>query len=294
MSVEQKETPVVEQEVVADAPAQVESEEQPVSDAPAPEWTPNYKVKVLGEEKEIDDWVKPLVNKDNEAKFKELYEMKYGLPHIKEKGMQAEQKYNQIISELQQLKELQDVDFEGFLNGIGISPDRIYQYVLEKLQLQEMSPEQRAEKQRFAEAQRKSYTTEKEYKSLEQQYNAQLAQMREVQVDTALMRPEISQVAESYNSRRGNPSAFKDLVYMVGQHHFNSTGKDIPVEQAIKEAQALVGMDTPQATPAPVPVAPAKKPTLPTVGGGSASPVDKQPRSVADIEEYYNKKYGRK
>jgi hypothetical protein len=159
-----------------------------------------------------------------------------------------------------------------------------------------MSPEQRAERESVAETRRKAYTTEKQYKTLEQQYQSQVAQMREIQVDTAIMQPEIKAVVDSYNARRGSPNAFKELVYMVGNQHYYSTGKDIPVELAIKEAQGLIGHVPQQQIVAQAPVMPTKenKPTLPNVQGSNTSVVDKQPRSIADIEEYYNKKFGRK
>jgi hypothetical protein len=294
--------PPTNADVTEASPAETPTTQTPPSPEQQP-FTPNYKIKVLGKEHEIEEWARPLVTKDTEAKFRELYEKAYGLEPIKEKGLKAEESYKRVAAEkeelvkgLQELGYLKENDFGAFIQTAKIPPQKVFQWVLEQVKLQQASPEERQEWESAQDARRRAYSSEKQLSEVQHAHLNQVRQFKEMQVDANLSRQEIKSAAESYDERRGKSGAFKDLVYMVGKSHFDQTGQDIPVEQAVKEAMDLVGLSA-QQTPVPQQaqvVAPVVKPTLPNVGSGKGtSPIESSPRSIEDIKQLYKTKYGR-
>jgi len=267
------------------------------TEAPKDVYTPNLKFRVLGKEHEFEDWSRPLLSKDTEAKFRELYEKAYALDPIREKGLKAQQEKEELVAGLQHLEQLRQQSPREFLSKLNFPKELIYQMVLEDLRAQEMSPEQRQEWEQNQQFRKLAFEKNQEAEQFKTNYQQQLSQMREMQVDSAIMRPEIQAMIGQYDARRESPGAFKSLVYMVGNNHFNATGQDMPVEQAIKEALAICGQHVQQTQPAPqsAPQAPTQKPVIPNLGsGGGSSVVEQTHKSIADIEQYYNNKFGRK
>lgn len=276
---------------------------EPAKDAtPASAYSPNYKFKVADfehgktqKEMEFDDFLRPAIkDAETEKKVRELYEKAHGIDAIKQDRGKIQEEFKTVKTQhaelqksVQELVQLRDTDFDAFIEAAGIKPEKIVEWVQKKLQYQGMTPEQRAELDYNNQMRRRAMSQEKEFTTQQQQYQQQIAQMWEMQVDNGLSRPEVQSVAQAYNERLGKDDAFKDLVYMVGKHG-STSGKDMPVEQAIKQALSMVGA---QGHAAPVQgqagTPPAQRPaTIPNVGAGKgSSPVAKTIKSFEDLEQ---------
>lgn len=296
-------TPVATPE--ASAPASATPE------AAAPAYSPNFKFKVADfepgksqKELEFDEFLRPAIkDAETEKKVRELYEKAHGIDAIKQDRGKIQDEYKQVKAQhaemqnsMKELVALRDNDFDGFIAAAGIKPEKILEWVQKKLSYQNMTPEQRAEHDYQTQLRQKSFHQEKEFSQQQIQYQQQITQLWDMHVDNAISRQEVKSVADSYNEREGNPEAFKDLVYMIGQHG-SANGKDMPVEQAIKRALSIVGT---QGHAAPIQgqagTPPAPKPaTIPNIGSGKgSSPVSKQIRSLEDLEQAAKEHFERK
>lgn len=291
--------------------------------AAAPSWAPNYKLKVMDEEKEIPEAFRALIKDEaSEKEVREIFEKAYGLDHAKPKHEtvkkelgEVKQAHQQVSTRMAQwegnLKRLETAahaapespDFEQFLSFWKIPDDTLYKYVQRKLEYQEelaaLSPAQRAqvEQAQRTEAQTRQVLTQNQ--QLQQAYAQQALQTRLGQVDQLVYsRPDIAEVAQQYCAGKKDPSAFKTLVQTVAKQVYFTTGKDISVEDAIRETMSQLGYEESDAAPATSPQAPAaapaplttaaqrKLPVIPTVGSGSgAAPVKKVAGSIAELRE---------
>lgn len=265
-----------------------------------PPYTPNYKFKVADFEKhgkkemDFDEFLRPVIkDPETEKKVRDLYERAFGVDGIKQhrETIQTELKqvrgqFDQQSTMLRDLVHLRDNDFDGFMEASGIKPETVLGWVQKRLAYQGMTPEQRAEFDQNAATRRQAFQQERSFATREQSYQQQIQQFHDMQIEAAISRPDVQPVAESFNERKGNPNAFRDLVYMVGKNG-SSPGKDMPVSEAIKEALSLVGTQShaaPTQEPAGKPPA-ERRPTIPNVGAGKgSSPVSKQIKTFEDLQ----------
>lgn len=267
--------------------------------------SPSFKYKVDKEEREMDEWVRPFVTPENEAKFKQLFAAAHGIENVKQRYQQRSEEYKQvktqydaISQDLNQLsKFLQRGDLGSFFEATKIPEELVYKYVLEKMKLSELPPEQRAIYEREEQARKQSYLLEQQNQQLKQSYEQQLVQQRTFELDQVLSRPEVSQVAQSFDSRKG-PGAFKRLVAERGIFHFNTSGQDLAPEQVVSEVldilghsfqpQSQAGYATPGA-PSNAQMQPnpnqGRPPVIPNVQGRTTSPTRKTAKSLDDIRK---------
>lgn len=266
-----------------------------------PAYTPNYKFKFpkLGtneqEEKEFDEWIRPAINKDNEAKVRDLYTKAHGMDFYKEKYNKTNEKYRAVEPLVKTWHELSEVynqgDLDSFFKGLKIPEEKLYQFVLDKLNEREMSHEQKLERQQQMELRRKATYLERENQSLQERYQSEITQAREFQLGQTLSKPEVSSIAKSFDERMGRQGAFREEVIKRGVIAFTATGQDISPEQAVQEVISLLGVSSQaqsqgqQATQAQQQAAKSPPPVIPNVGARSASPAKKTPRSLADLKK---------
>lgn len=279
-------------------------------DAAAAEYAPNYKFKYTSPETgetegEIDDVIKPLLkNADVEKKIRELYEKGHGIDFVKasrdtlkQSFAETQQAYETQSTALRTLGVfVQNKDFDSFFEALKIPKQEILQYALQQVQLAKMSPEERAQFDAQRQAQQRTMALQMQNQELTQQFQAMAVQGRESELAGTLAQPEIASMVSDFDQRAGRPGAFRDLVVQKGQHHFFTSGLDVPVQQVVQEVIQLLGL-RPQA-PASQAAAPAAggarvgsqgKPVLPNVQGkGGSSPAKRVPRSTEDLRKLAN------
>lgn len=274
--------------------------------AGAPTYTPNFKFKVLDKELEFDPELKTVIKDQmTEKKFRELYEKAHGLDHVKTERQRIKEEYTGFKEKVAQRDRaietlntyVQKGDMHSFFQALKIPEDMVLKYALDRVQYREMSPEQRAQVDSQYEYQNRAMTLEEQNQMLAQKVQEESARARTIELESELMRPEISQAAQAFDARVGQPGAFKQAVKDMGFFIWQTRQVDVPAKQAIMEVMARYGLtstaptiqgangfDTAGATQAPVQNQ-IPKPVIPNIRGSGASPVRKVPRSIEDLKK---------
>lgn len=271
----------------------------------APTYTPNYKFKYPKldsneqEEKEFDDWAKGVVNDKNESQIRDLYTKAYGMDFFKQKYAKTSEqlkKLDPIVKTWDSLsKAFNQGDLDTFFKGIQLPEEKLYQYVLDKLNERELPYEKRMEIQQQREIQKKAAFLEQQNQELQTKYQQEQVQLRQYQLDMSMNKPEITSVAQAFDAKVGKPGAFKEEVIKRGLMAFYATGQDISPEQAIQEVLSLygqpggAGMQTSGASVTQGQMNGASKPqtppVLPNVGARGSSPAKRTPKSLSDLKK---------
>lgn len=288
--------------------------------AAAPAYTPNYKFKFTDSakdethEREFDEFLRGVIkDADSEKKVRELYEKAYGLDYVKPKLAQTREQYKAVQQEYQELQEgirelsgfVQRGDLDSFFSALKLPQEKIFQFVLDKLNYQGLSPDQKRAYDESRDLQSRAYLQEKRLAEMESALQQQAVQARTLELESALGNSEVRSIAEQYDARVGKPGAFREEVIRRGQMAFYTTGTDIPVGQAIQETLNTVGrLVTPgmtqqgqfqgQHSAGLTGAQQGNPPVIPNMGGGkNVSAVAKQVRSLSDVESIYQEKFGR-
>lgn len=282
-----------------------EGTETPKIAAPAaPAYTPNYKLKVYDEEKELDDpFLKALIkDADSEKKVKEIAQKYLGFDTVKtrhEKTKTDFQNYQQqskpILDVYNAYYQLQQKgDLEGIFELLGLDHQKIFQFAVQKAQQMQLPPEQQQEisRQRQLARERDQYANQNQ--TLQEQQHQQLTEFRNQELSWVLLRPEVTSVAQAFDAKNGKDS-FRELVRNQALAHYASTqGKeDLTAEQAVQKVMQMIGgfvQPTNQnGQPAPQQAQLIQQngapPIIPNVAGRGTSPVKKQVRSLDDLKK---------
>jgi len=279
---------------------------------PPPEeddWKPDYKFKVMDKEHEFDEFIKPIVNKDNYEKVRDLYEKAYGIDFVKSKKSELEnevnqykeieQKYNQQNQSLGYLGSLiKNKDYHTLFNELKIPDQDVMKYSLDRVQYQDLPPEQKAEYDSNIEAKQRLRNLEMQNQQFQSQVQAQAAQARVAELDNYLSSGQMKELVDSFDQRAGRPGSFKEEVMRRGQLAYYTSGKDLSVKEATEEVVKLFGyglnaqygnqdgnsgnqQQQMQQQTANV----GRKPTIPNVRSGGHSPARKLPTSIEDLKK---------
>lgn len=306
---EQTQEVAVQPDVKVEAPSQTEeSPKQEVSSAPAPEaksYTPDYKLKVYDEEKELDDpFLKALIkDADSEKKVKEIAQKYLGFDTVKGRHEKTKTEYQAYQQQTQPIVEyynkatklLQGGDLDSFFDLLKIPTNAIFQYAVQKAEEANLSPEQRYALHQQRQDRMMKMQLEEQNQSLMTQQQRQLTEFRNQELNWVLARPEVHSVVQSIDQKYG-PGTFRKAVIEKGlAHHAATQGKeDLSAEQAVQEVMKLLGgVVTPTPPAQAQPGAPAsliqqngQPPVIPNVTSrGGSSPVKKQVRSIADLKK---------
>jgi hypothetical protein len=285
---------------VAAPQASPQAPDQMAATEPAP-YSPNFKFKVMEEEKEFDEWLRPVVkDAETEKRVRELYEKAYGLDHVKAERQKirdelksVKTEYDSVNSALSQLSEyVNKDDLHSFFRDLGIPEQKVLQYAIQRAQYSELPPEHRQQWDRQYEEKQRLYSLERQNQELQQTFQQQAVSQRMGELDSSLQRPEVMQIVQSFDSRVGKPGAFKEEVIKRGQYYASlPTPQDISVEQAVSEVLQLVGFQQQQSQQAAGAqsgtqvVSPAGHPIIPNIKGRGTSPTKKVVRSIDDLRK---------
>lgn len=266
----------------------------------------NLKYKFLEQEKEFNPLLKDLVKTPEVEKLvKELHEKADGLDFIKprfhetrDKLKATETQYNQIQKEIADLGGLiKQGDLDTFFEKIELSPQKVFQWVLQKVQEQEMPPQQRAALEQARNEQKRAQMLESQTSSQQQQLQAYAVQARTAELELATTQPEVRSFADTFDTQVGKPGAFKQEVIKQGTLAFHTTGKDIPVAEAVKMVMDTYGRfinaGATAAKPTPGVVMPSQetgaqtaKAVIPNIQGkGGSSPARKAIKSTDELRQ---------
>jgi hypothetical protein len=273
----------------------------------APQFQPNFKFKAFGKEHELDDFWRPLIKDgDSEKKVKDLFTRAYAFDDLKTRFDGTQQEFDQVYQEYSALDRdvrrvtnfLNRGDLENFFKAINLPEEKIYEWVEQKIQNQNLSPEQRKAIESQALERQRAYDLEMEKAELEDQYQTQAVQARTMQLEMVMSRPEVSQAASAWDSKMGQLGAFTSLVIEEAQKAWHLEKTDLSAEQAVQRALTKYGklieggVQSSQATTAQMPPTPQSpspqvtaKPVIPAVQGRGTSPVKKSPNSIEDLKQ---------
>lgn len=288
-------------------------------------YKPNLKFSVFqGDAKEKKDFEIPkefqslIKDKKSEDMVKDLFTKAYGLDSVKASRDEVKKTYDTLhqknthientVNDLR--KTYQSGDIDGFLTKMNISEAKMMAWAVEKAKYYSMSPEERAVIDAQTTNVRQVATLDTHAQTLAQQNADQASQLKSLQLDATLSRPEFSAVANAFDTKIGKPGALRQLAWNHGGMTWvNSKGTiDLTPEQAVQAVMEQYGLklgavDAVVATPAatvdqPVPgsmAAVQKKPvtTIPNIKGGQTSPVGKaKHKNIADLKKTYQEKFG--
>lgn len=260
-------------------------------------YTPALKYKVLGEEKEMPEWVKPLIKtEEDEKRYKDLFEKADAIDHFKGSNKEIREKYSAVEGELTGLRtEIHELgnfvkkgDFESFFERLEIKPDDVLMWAVKYAELKQ-NPHQfqayQANRQRemqYMDAQRRASEAERgsEEKMIE-------FIRRDAQV--TLSDPENQSYEMEFDRRVGRRGAFREEIAARGDRAYGK-GQMLTTAEIIREIKGLYSFGGGAATPAAGKQAPVvnkpRPPVIPSVGGSSRSPVGgKKPMSIEELRQ---------
>lgn len=281
-----------------------------------PEFTPNYKYKAYGKELEVDEWARPLINKDNQEHIIKLHERAGGFDHLKNNFKDLEQKYSSTENNFKQLNNVRHTILNNIEKGdlgkafgvIGLTDDQVFNYVKKKLEYQNLPADQR----QIVDSYRANLERTEETQNLLAQQRAFaediMMQKHELEVMTTFSNPKYAPLINEYNTRLGDENAFRSVVQQVGATEFYTSGRHIPVSEATDRALKMLALNPSQAVQISQNASgdtsnvqtshvqtqqqPAPKPIMRVGKGGGAAPISQRPRSIADLNKIYQSEYG--
>lgn len=297
------------------APASSQAATSGENTAAAPVYTPNYKYKVMDKELEVPEMFKGLV-KDaaTEKQIKEILEKAEGLPEVKKSRdsvreelksyksqveptvatvTQASQLYQQGVRSMQEGNARAGVfKLEESFKLMGIPDKVLQQYVYQKLQLDELPPEQKASYNRERELERQNAQYQEQLTQVQTQYQQTAISQRQQELNQVFSKPEIQSIVQSFDQRNG-PGSFHNEVVLRGRMYATTYNQDISAEQAVSEIIQKYGLQAPAAVaPQQQVAAQGAVPVIPAVKGGTASPAGRSFKSTEDLVRYRNEKFG--
>jgi hypothetical protein len=291
-------------DVVNTTPSEVGSSEENAPIVPEkPAYQPSYKVKTYDKEYDIPERFKGLLTDEaSEKEVKEFLGKAFAFETLKEKNERFKNDYEKVNTNYTSLsksvdtlgKYLNNDDFDSFFDTLKVPEAKLQQWMLQKLQLKELPPEQQAIYNKKSEYQKQLYNAEQEREYYKGQYETFQTQQNEAalaQVDNQLNQllsdPKVDQTAKSFDQRLNQPGAFKKEVIQRAYLIEQTSGVRLTPDQAVAEVMKLYGFNQP-VNPSNNVVAPQdgiKKPTLPTVSGKTTSPAAQQIKSIDDLKK---------
>lgn len=275
-----------------------------------PAYAPNFKYRSAMQEKELDEFWRPLIkDADSEKKVKELFTRADAFDYMKDKLTEKSTSYDSLYTDFESQAKVvdrvmnakQQGDLDSVFRNIGIADHEVIQWAAKKVDylqmMQQLPPAQREaiERQQKATMQNQEYNDQ--LSQMQNQLQSQASQARTFELSMALGRPEVAPQVQFWDNKMGQSGAFYNLVVEEGQKAAHFEKAELSVEQAIARVLSkfgkfidLQGAGSPQMNPqaqtANVPPNQAAKPVIPVVSGASSkSPIKKQITSIDDIKK---------
>ena len=182
-------------------------------------------------------------------------------------------------------------DFDNFFKDMNIDAEKIYKWVLDKVQYNQLPPEQRAQIDRERNLQIENEMTLQRASAATQRELQYATQLKEMQLERSLEKADVKAMSDSFDSRVGKPGSFREAVIEHAKSVWAlSQGKiDLTPDQAVQSFIQKYGNPSVFAAPpapAQAPQAPTQPPVkvIPNVTGRSTSPIKQGPRNLEDLK----------
>lgn len=265
----------------------------------APQYQPNFKFKVLDQEKEFDEFVRGVIkDSDTEKKVRELYEKAYGLDVVKPKLHKTREELEAVRGEWTPIKESIEVlkthvknkDFDAFFKDLNIPEHMIMQWAVQKAQYNDLSPQDKQRYDSEIELRRRNSELERELSSTSSKASEASVNLKRMELDYSLQNPEVNQIMRDYDAQKGQVGAFRDEVIRYGIAMEASSGKDVSAKEAVEALLGLMGRvpgrSSGQMSPqpqSPETIQVPTKPVIPNLKSRSGVPVKKSPQSFDEL-----------
>lgn len=291
----------------------------PVSDAlsakaaapviPATPYAPNFKYKAALQEKEVDEFWRPLMkDKESEKKVIEALQKIDGLDFVKQSREELSKQYESLNNDYQEQQKVVDrvraavsrKDLSSVFRQLDITEQDIFKWTHQQLQIMDLPPEQRRAMEEAENARIQKYDLEEQMSQFQSMYEAQAVQARTMQLDFALSKPDAVSAAEKWDNVTGEPGAFRNLVIQEAQTAFYQEKVDLSAEQAVQRVMQKYGKvisanaqgsaiapqaQNPMAQPPVQATIPQAKPVIPNINGKGTAPIKKVPKSLDDLKK---------
>lgn len=274
-----------------------------------PAYNPNYKFKVMDQEKEFDEYLRPVIKDiDTEKKIRELYEKAYGLDHVKPKyeslKTQFEDvngKYTTVAQDLQKLGiHLKNNDLQSFFGAFQLSDEQILKYAIDRLNYYDLPPEKQQELDAQGARNAQLAQLQQENQQFKQWKEQQETQQMRNELDQTLNAQHVAPIVMSFDQRAGKPGAFMEAVVNYARAEFARLGKDLTPAEAVQGFVTTFGLNAQAASPQPAveqavdgnPQSAQRAATLPKIPASGASPVKQKVKSLADLHKLRDQAMG--
>lgn len=267
-----------------------------------PAFTPNFKYKVAGQEKELDKfWQSFVKDADSEKKIKDVLTKVDAFEFIKGKKDHFENQYNTLSGDYEAMsstvnrfdQSVKGGDLSSAFRIAGIPKEQVFKWVHQQLQFEGLPPEQKAQIEAAENARSQQFDLEDKFSRMEKQYQTQAVQARTMQLDMALMKPEVAAIASAWDQNAEAGFTFRDTVAQEARRVYYESGQDLSPEQAVAMVMNRFGRfvgsgaqsDNTQLAQSTVVTGKSSSPppVIPNVSGKAASPIKKVAKSLDDI-----------
>jgi hypothetical protein len=279
--------------------------------APVEAYKPDFKYKAQGKEFEVPEKFKALItDKESEEEVKKIlgqaasYEdEKTTNTTLKTKLNEVGGAHNKMMGGVNQLRQMVGKgDFDSFFKGMNIPEEKIYQWVLDKVQYNQLPPEQKAQIDQQRNLQKQAETAQQQVGQASHREMELATRIKTMELEQTFGKTDVKSMSDAFDQRVGKPGAFKEAIIAHGQSVWAlSNGKlDLTPEQAVADfvqkygnpsafanANPAAGAATQvQNAPSNAPSANATPPVkvIPNVAGRSASPVKQKPKNLEDLK----------
>jgi hypothetical protein len=266
----------------------------------APAYTPNFKFKVKGQEKEIDEMFRSLVtDAEKEKKVKELFEKAEGLASVKEDRetvkRQSEEFRNTVMPHLQVLDQFtvlrDNGNIDAALKVAGITDEQLFEVAIRKLEM-EKNPHQAQVYKQHLDTSISGIQMQRQLEHYQhQQSQAEVSQFS-ADLDNSIARH--GDIANQIDQKFGRAGAFKEEVIALGEREFNR-GNNLTTDAAAEMVANKYKQFLPTSAPSAPVAAPAQRhvpTTIPNTGNSNVSPVKAKPKSIDDLRTAYKQEVG--
>lgn len=276
------------------------------------QYKPNFKYKAALQEKEVDEFWRPLIkDAESEKRVIEALQRLDGFDSVKSSREKLNQEYQSLFNDFSEQnklvqrveKSLQSNDLSSAFRQLGVTNEQVFKWTQEQLQRMEMPPEQRKAYEEAEQLRAQQMDVQEQMSQYQRMYEDQAVQARTVHLDLVLSRQDVAKAAESWDSLMGEQGAFRNLVIQEAQNQWFQSQRDLSAEQAVQlvmqkfgkvmSGQASMMQSQPQAGVAqiqqpmtqPAPQAQQQKPVIPNINGKGTAPIKKVPKSLDDLKK---------
>lgn len=281
------------------------TEEETPTEPEAPKYEPNLKYKAYGEEKEFEEWAHGLVNEENEAQFRSMFEKAGGFETLKGNFKELETTHTTLQGNYNELNQVRNDLVNAVESGnlhkameiLDINDEKLFKYAQERINYHEMSQTDRQVYDARYEAERKNQVLERQLAQQKEMQEQMFMNNHNMNMQTAISNPEVAPLIQQYNTAFGSADAFANRVAEIG-NAAHARGEYLAPQDAVRMAidsvrPLLANVVAPQTpapqtaqpeTPQPVTPAPVAPPTL--NGTSSQAVVKKTFGSLEELEKY--------